>query len=92
MRYNFLCIFKTLGRMQQKKNIFFTCSFLEEKKLRGLRGIFLKQILKNRKTKLKKSKKVILCCFFIRLSYYFSFFSYSVKPNGLTRLDRPSWV
>jgi hypothetical protein len=44
MRYDFLCIFKTLGRMQQKKHFFLLVVFLRnKKKLRDLRRIFLKK-------------------------------------------------
>jgi hypothetical protein len=32
MRYDFLCIFKTLGRMQQKKHFFLLVVFLRNKK------------------------------------------------------------
>ena len=74
-----------------KKNIFFTCSFLEiKKKLIGLKGIFLKKHPKKLK-KTKKKQKSDFMLFFL-YTIILLFFFCCVKPNRLTRLDRPSWV
>jgi amino acid transporter len=78
-QYDFLCIFKTLGRMQHKKIfLFFTCGFILKKKLRFKRNF-------PKRGKILKRKKKIFLCFFIIICIYFSFIFFF-------GLGQPEWV
>jgi len=59
-----------------KKNIFFTCSFLEiKKKLIGLKGIFLKKHPKKLKKTKKKQKSDFMLFFLYTIILLFFFFA-----------------
>jgi hypothetical protein len=77
-QYDFLCIFKTLGRIQHKKNLFiFYLWFYPLKKLR-----FKKNFPKRGKI-LKRKKRF----FFVFYYYMYIFFFYLFFGSG-----QPEWV